>query len=121
MTNFASWLQSMIDAKGWDQHDAALACGVRESAVHNWLHKGYIPQTKSIIKIAIALDVPVDEVMRQAQIDIPARRTADVLVKETESILLSHPEYQEIIRLINKKPPEQRETYLTLIKRLLVD
>lgn len=121
MVNFASWLQSKIDAKGWDQREAAKEIGVRESAVHNWLHKGYTPQTKSIIKIAIALGEPVDEVMRQAQIDIPATRSADVLAQEEESILASHPEYRDILRLLNRKPLDQRPVYIKLVKRLLTD
>jgi len=118
MSVFASWLQAELDARGWDQRDAAMHIGVRESAVHNWLHKGYIPRTKSTLKIARALKKAPAEVMRALGVDVPPLNGDDIASDEAV-ILAQHPEYREILRMISAKPLDEQATYITLIKRLL--
>jgi len=123
MSVFSTWLESELNARGWDQRQAALAIGVRESTVHNWLRQEIRPSVKNSLKVAKGLGVPVEVVLRQAGYNGPDEKqmTQPVVDKERAAILAALPQFAEIIDLVASKPPEQQAVYLKVIRRLLLD
>lgn len=122
MTVFSGWLQNQMDAKGWDQRQAAAKFGVRESSIHNWLHQGRRPAMKSVFRIALALEETVDEVARQAGYDdIPEIKSPGAAATERADILASLPQFADILDMIARKPLSEQQIYIGFIRRLLLD
>jgi transcriptional regulator with XRE-family HTH domain len=123
MSVFATWLQGEIDAKGWDQRQAALKIGVRESTVHNWLHQDKSPGVKNVLRIARALNKPVEVVLEQAGYvfdddDVPP--SGNEMAQRRADVLAALPQFAEIIDRLARQPAEKQAVYIELIHRLLL-
>lgn len=122
MSVFGAWLQGQFEARGWDQRQAAHALGVRESSVHNWLHQDVRPNFQSVMRLARALEQPIDEVARQAGYDdIPKIKTKKQASNERAEILSSLPQFEEILDMIGRKPLAEQQVYIGIIRRILLD
>lgn len=122
MSIFSSWLQAELNTRGWNQRTAAQAFGVVETVVHNWLHKGVRPNGKNLLKVSMALRVPLDEVARAAGYDdIPLFKNEREAADARIAVLAALPQFAEVIDLVARKPLEQQATYIELIRRLLLD
>lgn len=122
MSIFGSWLQSQLDTRGWDQRAAANQFGVRESSVHNWLHKGIRPSMTSVLRIALALDEPVEDVARQAGFkNIPVIRNKKQAANERATVLAALPNFADVIDTIARKPLKEQAAYIAIIRRILLD
>lgn len=120
---FASWLQQEIDRRGWDQAQAAREIKVRGSTVSMWLRKGVIPETASCLKIALALEIDVDEVLSQAGLDGPlkGKGASPTRMDREAAILLRNDRYRRVLRKIARRPIDEQEKYLDIIDRILGD
>ena len=58
---FAERLKATMQAKGWSQEKLAERTGVGQPAISNMLNRQSRPQTRTVLKIAEALDVPPED------------------------------------------------------------
>jgi lambda repressor-like predicted transcriptional regulator len=58
---FSERLKAAMQAKGWSQEKLAERTGVGQPAISNMLNRQSRPQTRTVLKIAEALDVPPGE------------------------------------------------------------
>ena len=122
MSIFSGWFQGLLDGKGWDQRQAATALHVRESTVHNWLHKDAKPGLKNVLRISIVFAQPIDEVARKAEYDdVPAFLTAEDAADGRAAILAALPQFADILDMVARKPPAEQAAYIAIIRRLLLD
>lgn len=120
MSVFSAWLQSELDAQGWDQRQAAGAIRVRESSIHNWLHKGVIPKSPSLIKIAMATGTPIEDVMQAAGFpDLNIIRKKAARADARAKVLASLPQFAEIIDRVARQTPAKQAAYIEMIKRII--
>lgn len=125
MSIFGTWLQSEIDARGWDAHTAALTFGVKDNTVHYWLTGAKLPSVKSVLIIARRLDVSVNEVLTKAGytdiVDQANGTTLDEAAQARAQILAQLPQFAEIIEVMAKEPPERQAVQIEIIRRLLLN
>jgi transcriptional regulator with XRE-family HTH domain len=112
MSEFGSYINALIQAKGWSQSDLAVAVEVVPSTVSNWINNDdpVIPKPATLNKLADKLGVSRREMLEHAGFEIedspsPAARSgriADLIekmprVKEvTEELFALSPEEQDI-------------------------
>ena len=60
-TTFAERLKETMQAKGWSQEKLAERTGVGQPAISNMLNRQSRPQTRTVLRIAEALDVPPEQ------------------------------------------------------------
>lgn len=58
---FANRLKATMTEKGWSQEKLAERTGVGQPAISNMLNRQSRPQTKTVLRIAEALDVPPED------------------------------------------------------------
>jgi transcriptional regulator with XRE-family HTH domain len=66
MTDFADWLEEQINLKGWRPAELASRSGLDPGFVNHLLNRKRNPGPKASRAIAHALDLPEEEVFRQA-------------------------------------------------------
>lgn len=121
MTVFQTWLLARHAERGWNQKDAAIAYGVTESNVSNWLNPDlpWKPSARNLIRISLGLGVPIASVMAAAgyEVKMPEGSQADKnRHDERAAVLASLPQFAEILDLIARQPAEQQAVYVALIK-----
>lgn len=57
--NLASWMEEY----GYSQKDLAIATGLSESAISNYIHKKRMPTIKAIINISYVLDIELSDLI----------------------------------------------------------
>jgi transcriptional regulator with XRE-family HTH domain len=121
---FGTWLQSELDARGWDARTAAAALGVKDNTVHYWLSGAKLPSIKSVLVIARKLGIPVNDVLLKAgYADVVEQAhgvTADEAAQARAQILAQLPQFAEIIEVMAKEPPERQAVQIEIIRRLLL-
>jgi len=60
-TTFAERLRAIMQSKGWTQERLAERVGVGQPAISNMLNRLSRPQTKTVLRIAEALEVPPED------------------------------------------------------------
>ena len=101
MNSFAEWLQAELNKRDWSQSDLARKTGLTRSAVSYILSlKSKVPDNKSLVLIADALEVSFEEVL-----------VAAGLMKKSLEIT---PFTTRIIALIEKLPQDERERFTNL-------
>lgn len=60
---FGDNLRGIIDEYGITQSELAEDIGVSEAAISNYIHKKKMPSIKTIINMAYALDMDIDELI----------------------------------------------------------
>lgn len=98
MSAFGDWLADELTRRGWSHNELARRAGVSQPNV-SAIAKGQNPGCDFCIKIAAALEVPPEKVLRLAGI-LPSDLPSD------DSNL------QELIELARSLPPEEREELL---------
>ncbi len=63
---FADWLREQMRARDLSNADLARQVNVGRVTVTSWLRGRSVPYTETCTRLAAALDVPLDEVMRWA-------------------------------------------------------
>jgi transcriptional regulator with XRE-family HTH domain len=118
-TIFATWLQGAMNAHGKDARRIALALGVTESTVHNWLFEGAIPGMKNLVELARMFDVPTESVIKIAGYDIIPSRTPAEREQRRAEVLAQLPRYAEIAEKVAKLSPAKQDAYLSVIEKML--
>jgi ribosome-binding protein aMBF1 (putative translation factor) len=63
---FAERLRRAMEAKGCTQEELAAKVGVRQSAISNMLNRQCRPQTRTVLRLAEALEMPTEELWPEA-------------------------------------------------------
>jgi len=63
---FGDWLEKQLEVQGWRQVDLARSIGVSRSTISDLIHKPRLPSTNVCARIAAALSVPPEDVLRVA-------------------------------------------------------
>lgn len=121
MSLFATWLDAEMHARGFDQRSLALAVGVAESSIHNWLKQDVLPNVHQLVMISRALSIPTDTVLEQAGHIII--RSTDDGQRETRraDVLARVPRYAEIAEQLLRLSPEKQDAFLSIIEKMLPD
>lgn len=64
---FGTWLASRMDGLGLSQSELAARAGVTQQAVSNWIKGAARPRGERARRLAEALDVTIDELLRQIE------------------------------------------------------
>lgn len=125
MSIFGTWLQSEIDARGWDARTTAARVGVKDNTVHYWLVGSKTPSVASALKLARVLNVPVEDVLVKAGyadiIDQAQGTTRDEAAQRRVEVLAQLPQFADIIEIMAKEPPERQAVQIEIIRRLLMN
>ena len=103
MDNFAEWLQSELDHRGWSQSELARRGNISQSAISSTLTGRSRPGEKVCLAIARAFNMAPAEVLSRAGIETPQRESA-------KTRLLSH--YAELL------DPETLDHILAIVREL---
>ena len=68
-STFAKNLERNLKKSEWSQHRLATELGTSDAAVSRWLSSERVPRGDTVAKIAIAMDISVDDLLLE---DIPA-------------------------------------------------
>jgi transcriptional regulator with XRE-family HTH domain len=63
---FAEWFRKQLDRRGWSQADFARAAGLAHATVSTWYRGVRVPDPESCDRIADALHIDVETVLRMA-------------------------------------------------------
>ena len=125
MSIFGTWLQSEMDARGWDARTLATRVGVQDNTVHYWLKGTKQPSVVSVLRISKALHCPVAEVLTKAgYADLVANSnntTTDEAAQLRADTLAQLPQFAEVIEIMAREPPERQAVQIEIIRRLLVN
>lgn len=80
---FSVWLQKQMDGRGWGQADLANRAGINRQVVWGYLNRRKKPSEDILIKIANALEIPPQEILRAAGV-LPTESNHDAI---TEAIV----------------------------------
>jgi transcriptional regulator with XRE-family HTH domain len=71
---FPDWLQSELDRRGWRATELARRADLDDGIISRALSGARVPSVGSLEKIAAALDIPIEEVLRPAGILPPDKK-----------------------------------------------
>lgn len=97
---FAAWLDVELKARHWSNREIARRMGVSHAAINNVRRGENRPTSDLCIKIAQALDMPVEPVFRVAGILPPAQEGTD--------------EEQRLVHLFRKLDKRDKDTMLRI-------
>lgn len=103
MMDFASWLSDELKKRGWSQREAARRAGLPQSSVSKTISRERNPTSDICIRLAQALDVPPEQVLRLAGILPPLPASEDSTL-------------QELIDLTRNLPPEDQKEILEYVQ-----
>jgi transcriptional regulator with XRE-family HTH domain len=64
MSDFADNLRALMAKRGWNQQEAADALSVSQANISRWLSEGHEPSADTLIRIAKAFGVTLDDLLR---------------------------------------------------------
>jgi len=79
--DFPDWLKRQFSRRDWTQADAARAIGVSSGRVSEWVNGKRPPSVESLERIADALHIDVETVLRKAG-HLPEVETVDEFAEE---------------------------------------
>lgn len=92
-------IERLAEARGWRQIDLARQSGVRQSAISKWKRGTQEPDRKSLVKIAAALGVSVDQLEGTAA--LPATQPIGHLRSKEAAVVQAYrdlgPEFRKIV------------------------
>ena len=119
MSTFSTWLRAEMAKRGLDNRQLANKIGAGDSTVHGWLEQDVEPSVRFIVLIAREFQVPTELVLQYAGYDVVV--SPDDLERDVRraDLLARLPRFVEIAEKLTKLSPEQQDTYLSVIERLL--
>lgn len=106
--NFAEWLQSEINRRGWSQSDCARAADLNRAVINKLLNGKCRPQPSTLIAIAKAFKIPVETAYRAAGL-LPHNPGLDDSAAEVMFIFNS------------LQSPQRKTTAMTLLRALFIE
>lgn len=99
MVDFSEWLREELTKRDWKPTELARRADLDDGIISRALSGARVPSTKSLKKIADALDVPVTEILQQVDIIPPSEETelsrrAVALARRIEKL---NPDFQELV------------------------
>lgn len=102
-TLFGDWLQSQLDERDMSQADLARRMGKKTGVISNLINnKRHLPSVESCQLISRALNIPLEEVYRAANI-LPETEQTDALT-------------EAIVYMVRNLDPEERQEILDYVK-----
>lgn len=103
MAHFQAWLQKKLNENDWNQSDLARATGLTRSAISHILSsRSKTPDRETLVKIAKALRLPIEEVLRAVG-TLPQKPDADAVT-------------EAIIGEVEKMKPSERKRALETLR-----
>ena len=104
MIEFSDWLKAELERRKWKPTELARRAELDDGIISRALSGARVPSTKSLERIADALDVPVEEVFRQVGLLPPDEEEDQWVIRMS--------------RRLERLPPELREIAEAMIKVL---
>jgi transcriptional regulator with XRE-family HTH domain len=85
---FSPWLRHQLQRREWTPADFARRLNASEGTVSHWLRGERLPRPSSVDRIAEALGLPLEDVMRRAGYLPPEQRSPDDAYKDEIKALI---------------------------------
>ena len=105
---FAEWLQSEMNRRGWSQSDCARSADLNRAVINKLINGKSRPQPSTLIAISRAFRIPVETAFRAAGL-LPPNPDGDEITSEVIHIFKSI------------QSPHRRTTAIMLLKALIVE
>jgi transcriptional regulator with XRE-family HTH domain len=105
---FAEWLQSEMNRRGWSQSDCARSADLNRAVINKLINGKSRPQPSTLIAISRAFRIPVETAFRAAGL-LPPNPDGDEITNEMIHIFKSI------------QSPHRRTTAIMLLKALVVE
>lgn len=120
MSEFASWLHTAIQARGWQPADLASALDVDPSLVSRWLNGKAKPSRRMTAKLCILFRVSADWLLPIIDYDDVTGMAEPQQRNEQAAELLSRlPALTHLLELVMRLPVEKQLTYIEMMVNLL--
>jgi len=105
---FSEWLQTEMDKRGWSQSDCARSANLNRAVINKLLNGKSQPQPSTLIAIARAFKIPIENTYRAAGLLPPNVEGDDTTL--------------ELLYIFNSiKNPQRKATAILLLKALLAE
>ena len=113
MTEFSVWLKAELARRKWKPRELARRAELDDGIISRALSGARVPSTKSLERIADALDVPIEEVLRQVGILPPDEEEDQWVIRMSRRLERLPPEFREIaeamIKVLADRETAERE------------
>ena len=105
-SQLALYLAAEIEARGWDAAGLAARAGIPKGSLHYTMNQpGAVPELATLSKLAKALDVPLDRLIRAAGFDLTKDAERERHTRLAD-IVQASPTVKAVLELLVQQPPE---------------
>jgi len=100
--NILEKITKLREERHWSEYQLAEHAGITQSTISSWYRKNMLPTIPTLTRICDAFDITISQ----------------FFFDENSTVLDVTPEQAEILTLVNKLAPEQREKLIEFLRTL---
>lgn len=118
MSVFGTYINALMQGRGWSQAELALAVEVAPSTVSNWINNEdpVIPKPATLNKLADKLGVSRREMLEHAGFEIEDSPSPEARAGRIAGLIEKMPRVQEITEELFRLPPEDQDVALSVLE-----